>query len=307
MINLIEKSPEKKTHMIEHEGIKEENTEESDSQSNSEVVITNEEYNEKAENVLSKIAELLQSKGKSVKEQFKEIIFQHEISETEEYESIPLHYLLKELETQGILLDSIGIYCLYTKLKYSDEYEAINVSLLVEEMKNLGIYEKENEISEKFNKNFFIKISQFLKKKKMNLSEILNFDGLISKIHLNNKETNVLSKEKFISFLKSNLLISSSNDFNKNLANLFCEGEYVNVSKFEKESVREKNKLEKENDEDIKKKKNEDKNEFLSRRSDKSMSLNEIEKEFEATLVPSKTISTREDQNEENLKYIFIN
>ena len=61
--------------MIEHEGIKEENTEESDSQSNSEVVITNEEYNEKAENVLSKIAELLQSKGKSVKEQFKEIIF----------------------------------------------------------------------------------------------------------------------------------------------------------------------------------------------------------------------------------------
>lgn len=106
----------------------------------SEVVITTNQFNKIIESIFMKIAEYLLTNKQTARSHFKDIIYSHELN-NEVYEAIPLKYLMDELEKIDIKIDTIGIHCLYEKLKYSDEFESIDVGKLVEELENYGIFE----------------------------------------------------------------------------------------------------------------------------------------------------------------------
>ena len=73
------------------------------------------------------------SQNLSVKEFFKNEIFKPVFDDTKiEYaeDAILLKNLVSEFEKIEIKLDTIDMYCIFTKLKILDEYEAISVNIL---------------------------------------------------------------------------------------------------------------------------------------------------------------------------------
>jgi hypothetical protein len=106
-----------------------------------EVVITFEQFNERVDRILSKLAEYLLSNKKTVKEFFCNFISIHKITAYDYYDAITLRDFVQILQTIGVSLDTIDTYCIFTKLKHNEDYETINVSKLLDEMLNYGIFE----------------------------------------------------------------------------------------------------------------------------------------------------------------------
>ena len=201
----------------------------------SEVVITTNQFNKILEGIFIKIAEHLLTNKKTSRSHFNHIIYSHELN-NEVYEAIPLQYLLDDLEKINIKLDTIGIHCLYEKLKYSDDYESVDVGKLVEELENFGIFElgtlpnkdvNPSQLKEESDE-FYTNLGNFLKEKNLKLVDFLKEkigvaeDGemLISVDDLENVlfENNIM-KNKIL--LKSIL---------KNLVKTAEDGDYYSVS-----------------------------------------------------------------------------
>jgi len=140
---LINSTDKKLIPEIYDEKIRKENMEEQEDpeEEEEEVVITIEQFNERVDKILSKLAEFLLSNKKTVKEFFCNYISIHNVTTYDYYDAIPLKDFIQVLQNIGIRLDTIDIYCIFTKLKYNDDFETIDVSKLLDEMLNYGIFE----------------------------------------------------------------------------------------------------------------------------------------------------------------------
>ena len=187
-------------------------------QEDSEVVITTNQFNKILEGIFIKIAEHLMTYKKTARTHFKEIIYSHELN-NEVYEAIPLQYLLDDLEKINLKIDTIGIHCLYEKLKYSDDYESIDVAKLVEELENYGIFENnyanQNALisnrKEENSEEIFCTIGNFLNEKKIKLTDLFK-----NKIGVSEEGEMIIYIEDFEAILFENSLIK-----NKNLSKIF--------------------------------------------------------------------------------------
>ena len=94
----------------------------------SEVAISTEEFKEKIKNIYKSFADCLNKQKTSIRELFQNDIYVHKIKESnDEYEAINLQKVCELLSSLDILNDTVDIYCLFSDLKYSEDYETIDV------------------------------------------------------------------------------------------------------------------------------------------------------------------------------------
>jgi hypothetical protein len=107
----------------------------------SEIVITTDQFNEKVDKILTKLNEYLTQKKMNVRDMFENEIFKPEFEDTQLQhitdDALYLKSFVAELKKINLELDTIDIYCIYTKLKIVDEFEAISVNVLEDELRRL--------------------------------------------------------------------------------------------------------------------------------------------------------------------------
>jgi hypothetical protein len=132
MFRLINKAPD--DSKMESSEIDYENEEES------EIVITQEEFNEKINRFYSKLSVYLQSKNITIRDLFRGKIYKVDEFEKSEVfknikdEAVELQTFLYELKNIGLDLSNLDVYCIFTKLKIIDDYEAISIQTLESEL-----------------------------------------------------------------------------------------------------------------------------------------------------------------------------
>lgn len=107
-----------------------------------ETLITTEQYQQRANEILRKIKNYITTNNTTVQNAFKDVVYEAELDDDEtitRVQVIDLKYFIPSLEQIGINLDRIDIYCIFTKLKIVDEFEAINVETLVKELEALNL------------------------------------------------------------------------------------------------------------------------------------------------------------------------
>ena len=201
----------------------------------SEVVITTNQFNKILEGIFIKIAENLLINKKTSRSHFNHIIYSHELN-NEVYEAIPLQYLLDDLEKINIKLDTIGIHCLYEKLKYSDDYESVDVGKLVEELENFGIFElgtlpnkdaTPGQLKEDTD-DFYMNLGNFLKEKNMKLVDFLK-----EKIGIAEDGEMLISVDDLEIILSENSIMKNKillKNILKNLVKTAEDGDYYSVT-----------------------------------------------------------------------------
>jgi len=112
-----------------------------------EIEITKEQFSQRVDVILLKIADFLISKKSTVKQLLHSKIYYHEVKDKDFYEAVLLKDFLDILSISGIKLDLTDIYCIFTKLKFSDEYETIDLQKLIDEMQNFGVFEAQENAS----------------------------------------------------------------------------------------------------------------------------------------------------------------
>jgi hypothetical protein len=167
--------------------------------------------------ILSTLAEYFLNTKKKVREVFREHITTHTIMD-ENFEVIPLKEFINTLSTVKIVLDTIDIYCIFTKLKYSDEYEAIDLNKLIEEMCNYGIFDentliKEAEVTPKpiAKEDLFGKIRNFIAEKNLTFDSLMfNILGKVSMEMVDGKLMRVVGLDDFESYIQTRGIIGNS-------------------------------------------------------------------------------------------------
>jgi len=112
----------------------------------SEVVISQDTFEKKTEVILGKMAEFFFYKNNKnnqkktvdqiVRTHYGSAVTKHEVSDTESYEAIPLGHFVKDLaDKMEVKVDTLDIYCIFTKLKYSENFETIDLNRIITEMK----------------------------------------------------------------------------------------------------------------------------------------------------------------------------
>lgn len=144
------------------------------------------------------------------------------------------------------------MYCLFEKLKFSEQIESIDVKKLIEEIKIYGVTENSNKNDEnQKNEEFFYKIGKFLKDRNRKLFEFL--EGKIVKIDIEKEKKECISVLEFTQLLISNKIITES-EILKNILKLFLSqnNEHIILDKFKsslefyyKKAVKNKEKYEK--------------------------------------------------------------
>jgi len=165
------------------------------------IEITTEQLSQKAELIIIKIADHLFSQKLTVRRLFKSIIFSHQVNSEEFYEAIPLKNFLDVLKQINFKYDLTDVYCIFTKLKYNDEYETIDLNKLIDEMENYGIFEKTDNIlgtNELFNK-----IYDLTEKTKFTFEEIEQ--QISSHITIKDQDTHVIKIDNLLNLINSKL------------------------------------------------------------------------------------------------------
>ena len=270
----------------------------------SEVVITTNQFNKILEGIFMKIADHLITNKKTARNHFKEIIYSHELN-NEVFEAIPLQYLLDDLEKINLKIDTIGIHCLYEKLKYSDDYESIDVAKLVEELENYGIFENNLANQNMPNSNrkeenpdeFYSNLGNFLNENKIKLNDLFK-----NKISVSEDGQMIIIFEDFEGILIENSIIKSkffSKSFLKDIVVRDDEFSYVSLEKLKQklEGLINKNELE-------------SMKEVTKKRSDK-MNKNEANQVVDDNAkLPMKTLDSKrtdKTQNKENREVKYNN
>lgn len=271
----------------------------------SEVVITTNQFNKIIEGIFMKIAEHLLTSKSTARTHFKDIIYSHEFN-NEVYEAIPLQYLLDNLEKINIKIDTIGIHCLYEKLKYSDDFESIDVAKLVEELENYGIFEKNNSTSNQNISNpenvddFIHNLANFLKDKELQLVDLL-------KSHMGVKMDGEMLTKKMLIKIKDleeimyeNNILKGKNSFKMLMKEFFASenNNYISVSKL---MLKLENIMNKGNEEEQNLKEN---SKFKNRTENQPENPNNIDKNnTNKTNESKKSVKDRKENKE---VYIFI-
>jgi len=113
-----------------------------------EIIIPNEEYNQRVEDCLSKLSRILKENKLTIRQLFKESIFFHEVTENITFEAIPLNNFLNDLSKYKTELDKKDAFCLLNKFKYLEDYESIDVIKLIDELNKYGYEENVQPNSE---------------------------------------------------------------------------------------------------------------------------------------------------------------
>ena len=180
---------------------------------------------------MKKLAEFLLNNKTNVRSFFKNIIYNHELPESYSFDAIKLQFFLKELKKVDINVDTIAMYCLFEKLKFSEQIESIDVKKLIDEIKIYGVTESNNKNEENPKiEEFFYKIGKFLKEKNCKLLEFL--EGKITKIDVDNQIKECISVLEFSQLLTGNNIITDI-DLIKNILKLFKTeyNEYIIIEK----------------------------------------------------------------------------
>lgn len=176
-----------------------ENEEEDD---DSEIVITSEQFKMRLKTIFLKLNEYLKKNKLSVREFLRGKIFRPALEnppiECHE-DAIFLKTFVEQLKSINVSLDTIDMYCIFTRLKIVDDSEAISVNYLEYELKNL---ENGNEITDADNSS----------------------NNFIANNETNNKYTDVKIDEVKAAKVANNIEINKiqekdSNDFNINIEN----------------------------------------------------------------------------------------
>lgn len=131
-----------------------------DDQEQSEIIITAEQFTEKVNKFFYLLDDYLKKSNKTIRELFKGKIFKIKDVETgEEFkqcedEAVELKTFLTIIRDCGILLGNLDVYCIFTKLKIVDDYEAISFTILEEDLKSfstLNNFDLDDGINHKVN------------------------------------------------------------------------------------------------------------------------------------------------------------
>jgi len=233
---------EKEDEIFEEEAGENETNEEAEEESA--IEISSDEYLRKVSNVVRKIKLGLKSSKTSTDEHFLKFI----LPEHEEYRALELARLVQILNEEfNIILDSIDIYCLFTKLKHSEGEndndseieEIIDYDKLIIEIKNCIIEDDDTNMKEEKNKSDPRKqltSASKLKKKSKNNIEIddeekesfeIPSDDFIQLIK-NHLRINKLTYEDFIFEIKNKIENAMKPDEDVSKAN-----RYVDITTFE--------------------------------------------------------------------------
>jgi hypothetical protein len=113
-------------------------------QEQSEIIITAEQFTEKVNKFLYLIDDYLKKNNITIRDLFKGKIFKIKEVETGEVfrrcedEAVELKTFLTVVKDCDIMLGNLDVYCIFTKLKIVDDYEAISFTILEEDLKNFN-------------------------------------------------------------------------------------------------------------------------------------------------------------------------
>jgi hypothetical protein len=203
-----------------------------------EVVITIEQFNEKIDKLLSKLAEYLLNSKLKVRECFKDVITRENIN-NESYDAVQLKDFIHIIQTIGIKLDTIDIYCIFTKLKYSDDYETIDLAKLLEEMFNYGIFDENLSKDINFNihksdrhQSVIQNLKKYLHKNNKNFDSFLF--TILSKIFIQQEGSYMIryiEHDEFLSFLKEKEIIGEFDIFTNDEKSAIMFNNNININK----------------------------------------------------------------------------
>lgn len=133
---------ENTNHHILTENVKTIYEEDIKNEDEEDVVITMKEFDQAVDRILQKFADFLTNNKKSVKDFFSNKIIQVSNSHNIITDGISLKEFVNELNQLKIEMNTLDVYCIFTKLKLSeDDDEIIDMHKLSEEMLNYGIFE----------------------------------------------------------------------------------------------------------------------------------------------------------------------
>jgi len=95
-------------------------------ESESEVTISTRQFKQKIKNIYKLLVQIIVREKTNIREIFQGDIYLHKIK-NEEYEAINLQRICEVLNYRDIISDTVDIYCLYSDLKYNEDYETIDV------------------------------------------------------------------------------------------------------------------------------------------------------------------------------------
>lgn len=108
------------------------------SEEDSEIVLTTDQFNDKIKRVIRSISIHINKNNTHVKELFQNYIIKPETIDPslKDYKDDALYLkdFINALKKVNIDLDTIDIYCLYTKFKFIDDFEAINLNQLEQDV-----------------------------------------------------------------------------------------------------------------------------------------------------------------------------
>jgi hypothetical protein len=111
----------------------------------SEIIITTDQFNEKINNFLKSIYNYLKINKLGIRDLFEGEIFKaNQISLDDELkniddEFIDLKLFLERTKRIGIKMSNLDVYCIYTKYKIIDDFEAISLTILEKELTKLTL------------------------------------------------------------------------------------------------------------------------------------------------------------------------
>jgi hypothetical protein len=149
------------------------------------------------------LAEYLLNSNQKVRDVFRDVITIQMIMD-ENFEAIPLKDFISILQQINITLDTIDIYCIFTKLKYSDEYEAIDLNKLIEEMFNYGIFDTPFTKEESSSRpDIYTRLRRYLADRGLNFDSFMfNILSKISMQQYEGKVIRVISVSDFETYLR---------------------------------------------------------------------------------------------------------
>ncbi len=238
------------------------NTDDIDNE-DSNVVISQDTFEKRSENILTKMAEFFffgknrafknQSTEQIIRNHYKGNISTHNISDEEEYEAIPLNYFIKDLsEVIRVKVETIDIYCIFTRLKYSEDYETVDLKKVITELRQfntedenlnldinppkggdkgshlkMGLNTEEDDKED----NLFTNLNRLLREKGISFDIfIADFDKFI-KIE---NDFYVMAYRDFISLMYNNEIITTKSLSQKTMSLISDSPDIINISSLKK-------------------------------------------------------------------------
>ena len=190
-----------------------------------EIIISNNEYFKRLESIFSKLSNILNKNKKTVKQFFINKIFSKDIGDNVSIESISLNIFIQELIKFKIEVDNIDTFCIYNKLKYSDDYESIDVNKLIEEMIKYGINDLSILESLKCEEDNLLlnKLNKFLLNNNLEIEEIFKLKTKKAVIVNQEEHQDVIEFNDFMKILKGFKIIIDQDKFTDNFLKFVCD------------------------------------------------------------------------------------